>query len=79
MIFMDLDKIYEKRDIPNKYILTLVVAARARQLSERKGPLPGYDEKFITKAVEDVTKGRIKYKFVDIANTKSANETVETE
>ena len=46
MIYMDLEKIYRERDIPNKYILTLVVAARARQLSERKGALTGYEEKF---------------------------------
>ncbi|NLV82655.1 MAG: DNA-directed RNA polymerase subunit omega [Synergistaceae bacterium] len=79
MIYMDLEKIYAERDIPNKYILTLVVAARARQLSERKGPLPGYDEKFITKAVEDVTNGCVKYKFVDIAGKKKTDEPVEAE
>ena len=31
MIYMDLEKIYRERDIPNKYILTLVISARARQ------------------------------------------------
>ena len=36
MIYMDLEKIYRERDIPNKYILTLVISARARQLSERR-------------------------------------------
>lgn len=76
MIFMDLDKIYEERDIPNKYTLTLLVAARARQLSERVGPLPGYDEKFITKAFEDVANGCVDYKFVDIKR-KQINEPVE--
>ena len=67
MIYMDLEKIYRERDIPNKYILTLVVSARARQLSERKGAAEGYDEKFITRAVDDVTEGRINYKVIDPA------------
>lgn len=70
MIYMDLEKIYRERDIPNKYILTLVVAARARQLSERKGALAGYEEKFITKAVDDITSGRIKYEVIDNAQAK---------
>ncbi len=70
MIYMDLEKIYRERDIPNKYILTLVVAARARQLSERKGALAGYEEKFITKAVDDITAGRITYEVIDNAHVK---------
>lgn len=70
MIYMDLEKIYRERDIPNKYILTLVVAARARQLSERKGALAGYEEKFITKAVDDITAGRITYEVIDNARVK---------
>ena len=48
MIYMDLEKIYRERDIPNKYILTLVISARARQLSERRD-LSG-DEKYISMA-----------------------------
>ena len=77
MIYMDLEKIYRERGIPNKYILTLVVAARARQLSQRKGALLGSDEKFITRAVDDVTNGRITYKLVDTASAKAADEPVE--
>jgi DNA-directed RNA polymerase subunit K/omega len=65
MIYMDLEKIYRERNIPNKYILTLVVAARARQLSERKGAADGYEEKFITRAVDDVTSGRVSYDVID--------------
>jgi DNA-directed RNA polymerase subunit K/omega len=65
MIYMDLEKIYRERNIPNKYILTLVVAARARQLSERKGAADGYEEKFITRAVDDVTAGRVSYDVID--------------
>lgn len=63
MIYMDLEKIYREQNIPNKYILTLVISARARQLSERRD-LSG-DEKYISKAVEDVTQGRIRYKIID--------------
>ena len=48
MIYMDLEKIYRERDIPNKYILTLVISARARQLSERRD-LSG-EEKYISMA-----------------------------
>ncbi len=62
MIYIDLEKIYRERDIPNKYILTLVVSARARQLSERRG-LNG-DEKYISMAVDDVTHGRLAYRIV---------------
>lgn len=63
MIYMDLEKIYRERDIPNKYILTLVIAARARQLSERRD-LSG-DEKYISMAVNDITDGKIAYKIID--------------
>lgn len=63
MIYMDLEKIYSERNIPNKYILTLVISARARQLSERRN-LNG-DEKYISMAVDDVTNGRIAYSIVD--------------
>ena len=77
MIYMDLETIYEKRNIPNKYILTLVVSARARQLSERKGAISGYDEKFITRAVEDLMQGRIRYSFVETSAKKEENESLE--
>lgn len=77
MIYMDLEKIYKERDIPNKYILALVVSARARQLSERKGALMGYEEKFITRAVDDIVNGRIKYGIIDTAKTKTADEPLE--
>ena len=77
MIFMDLEKIYKNRDIPNKYILTLVVSARARQLSERKGAISGYDEKFITRAVEDLVQGRIRHSSVETSAKKEENESLE--
>jgi len=79
MIYMDLEKIYRNRDIPNKYILTLVVSARARQLSERKGAITGYDEKFITRAVEELMQGRIKYSFVETTAKKEENEPLEVQ
>lgn len=63
MIYMDLEKIYHEQNIPNKYILTLVISARARQLSERKDI--GGDDKYISQAVRDVTEGRITYEIVD--------------
>ncbi|NLX84422.1 MAG: DNA-directed RNA polymerase subunit omega [Synergistaceae bacterium] len=77
MIFIDLDNIYKDRNIPNKYIMTLVVSARARQLSERKGAICGYDEKFITRAVEDLADGKIKYSFIDLPAKKIADEPLE--
>lgn len=77
MIYTDLEKIYRERNIPNKYILTLVVSARARQLSERKGAISGYDEKFITRALEDLAQGKIKYVFTDIPDKKNADEPLE--
>lgn len=77
MIYMDLEKIYKERNIPNKYILTLVVAARARQLSMRRDAFSS-DEKFITRAVNDLTEGRIKYTVVDASPLQSTDEPVET-
>jgi len=77
MICSDIEKIYKERDIPNKYVLTLILAERARQLSERKGTGLGYDEKFITKAMEDVEEGKVKYKMTPIevgADEESAEE-----
>lgn len=74
MICTDIEKVYAERDIPNKYVLTLVLAERARQLSDRKGTGLGYDEKFITKAMEDVTEGRVSYKMTPL---KVAEESAE--
>jgi len=78
MIYMDLEKIYKDRDIANKYVLTLVVSARARQLSERKGVVSGYDEKFITMAVNDVTEGRINFSLVNTIAEKKTDEPLES-
>lgn len=66
MICGDIEKLYDERDIPNKYVLTLILAERARQLSDRKGTGLGYDEKFITKAMKDVEDGKVSYKMTPI-------------
>ena len=81
MICADIEKLYEERDIPNKYVLTLILAERARQLSDRKGTGLGYDEKFITKAMDDVAEGRVKYKMthVVVPVEDSINESVDAE
>ena len=67
MIFCDLEKIYRERNISNKYILTLMVSARARQLSEQKGRLVAEDtgEKFITRALRNVQEGRVEFRFLE--------------
>ncbi|ACZ19019.1 DNA-directed RNA polymerase, omega subunit [Thermanaerovibrio acidaminovorans DSM 6589] len=57
MIFCDIDRICRERNIPNKYVLALVVAARARQLSERKGRLE--DEKYISRAIDEISRGDV--------------------
>lgn len=67
MIFCDLEKIYRERNISNKYILTLLVSTRARQLSEQKGRVLAEDtgEKFISRALRDVQEGRIRFRLVE--------------
>lgn len=76
MIYLDLEKIYKETAIPNKYILTLVVASRARQLSLRKDALSA-SEKYITQALNELTGGRINYKVTEAARAADANEPVE--
>lgn len=66
MIYLDLEKIYKETEIPNKYILTLVVASRARQLSLRKDALSA-SEKYITQALNELTDGKINYKVTEAA------------
>lgn len=76
MIYLDLEKIYKERDIPNKYILTLVVALRARHLSVRKDAFSG-SEKYITQALHELADGRISYKVTPAAGAAASNEPVE--
>jgi len=75
MIYLDLEKIYREREIPNKYILTLVVAQRARQLSVRKDALSS-SEKYISQALGDLAEGRIAYRVTEAVKA-DANEPVE--
>ncbi len=76
MIYADIEKIYRERNIPNKYILTLLVAARARQLSEQKGTTMGGEiEKFISRAMDDVAEGRVQFKLSRPQETPEAQET----
>ena len=74
MICTDIEKLYEDQNIPNKYVLTLILAERARQLSDRRGTGLGYDEKFITKAMQDVEEGKISYKMtpIDVAEKEES-------
>lgn len=62
MKFYDMDKIAKKNEINNKYLLTSVVAIRARQISEMKGRiLDEKNEKFISLAMDDLDKARITF------------------
>nr|WP_321499214.1 DNA-directed RNA polymerase subunit omega [uncultured Dethiosulfovibrio sp.] len=58
MRFFDIDKIQRNSGISNKYLLTSVVAMRARKLSEDKGSVPldekGRGEKFISTALAEL-------------------------
>lgn len=76
MIYIDLEKIYKERDIPNKYILTLVVASRARNLSIRKDSFNS-SEKYITQALKELAEGSISYKVINTEKTVNENESVE--
>lgn len=62
MKFYDMDKIAKKNKINNKYLLTSVVAIRARQISEMKGRiLDEKNEKFISLAMDDLDKAKITF------------------
>lgn len=76
MIYTDLEKIYKETTIPNKYILTLVVASRARQLSLRKDALSA-SEKYISQALTELTDGKLEYKVTEAPSAVVANEPVE--
>lgn len=76
MIYLDLEKIYKETEIPNKYILTLVVASRARQLSLRKDALSA-SEKYISQALNELTENKITYRVRNANQAANANEPVE--
>jgi DNA-directed RNA polymerase subunit omega len=56
MIYTDLEEIFETTGVENKYALAMIVAARARQLSEQKGSLLSGEgsERCITYAIEEI-------------------------
>lgn len=58
MRFFDLDKIQKNSGVSNKYLLTSVVAMRARKISEDRGSLPSDErfrgEKFISTALSEL-------------------------
>lgn len=75
MIFYDMNEISKNLGVDNKYMITLAVAQRARQLSERRvRPLLGEevpDEKFISEALEDLEEARINVEFGPTAKVQA--------
>ena len=62
MRFYNMEKIIENIDVKNKYLLTSIVAHRARQISETKGRNvldKGAEEKYISMALADMEAGRV--------------------
>jgi DNA-directed RNA polymerase omega subunit len=61
MIFYDLDKLFSRLPIENKYLLTRVLGQRARQLSESKGRniLEESGEKYISSAIRELAEGKL--------------------
>jgi len=64
MIYVDVDQIMRKYDIPNKYVLTMMIAKRAKILSEdtAKRLFGGDEDKPITAAIEEIKNGKILFK-----------------
>ncbi|MDY3868484.1 MAG: DNA-directed RNA polymerase subunit omega [Pyramidobacter sp.] len=62
MRFYNMDKIADNINIHNKYLLTSIIAQRARQISETKGRAfeKGSDEKYISLALADMEAGHVK-------------------
>lgn len=62
MHFYNMDKIAQNVGISNKYLLTSIVAHRARQISETKSRRileAGADEKYISLALADMEAGEV--------------------
>ena len=73
MMYLDLEKIYREQGVPNKYMLALIVSERARQLSDQKGRLTAEEgaEKFISRALREISSGLLNFSFQEIAATNS--------
>jgi len=57
---MEIDNLLQK--IPNKYILTVVISKRARQIFEEFKVLKSFTKDPLILAMEDIIKERIYYK-----------------
>ncbi|HOM97775.1 MAG: DNA-directed RNA polymerase subunit omega [Acetomicrobium sp.] len=64
MIYVDVDQIMRKYDIPNKYVLAMMIAKRAKILSEdtAKRLFGGDEDKPIAAAIEEIKNGKILFK-----------------
>lgn len=71
MINYDLNKIAHNLNVENKYMVTLAVAVRARQLSESRARPKEYEnvpaEKYISMSLEELEKGELEVSFRDVA------------
>lgn len=67
MRFFDIDKIQANSGVSNKYLLTSVVAMRARKISEDRGSLPLDErtrgEKFISTALGELENDNLSITF----------------
>ncbi len=72
MIFCDLEELYEKFSIENKYVLTIIVAQRARFLSEQKGryALEDSSEKYISTALQELVGGKLRHVCLPVERKK---------
>lgn len=63
MIYVDVAQIMRKYNIPNKYVLAMMIAKRARALSEdtAKRLFDGGKDKPIVTAIEEVRDGKVKF------------------
>ncbi|HHZ04449.1 DNA-directed RNA polymerase subunit omega [Acetomicrobium hydrogeniformans] len=61
MIYVDVNQIMRKYNIPNKYVLTMLIAKRARALSEdaSKRLFGGDGDKPINTAIEEIKEGKV--------------------
>ncbi len=62
MHFFDMEKVANNVNVHNKYLLTSIVAHRARQISEMKRQRPqdcNAEEKYISMALADMETGRV--------------------
>jgi DNA-directed RNA polymerase subunit omega len=63
VIYVDVNQIMRKYNIPNKYVLTMLIAKRARALSEdaSKRLFGGDRDKPINTAIEEIKEGKVAF------------------